>query len=347
MNRKWFFSTCITAAMVFAFDSLQAKVLVMTHSYNRPDFISLQQETLKAFLQDEYEYVVFNDGPTQKLAKQIEETCQGLQIRCIRVPQEIHQQPYLARQPWEDWNSPSIRTANAIQYSFDTLGFEHEGIVTVIDSDMFLIRSFSIEEYMKDWDIAAVAQWRGSMRRINYLWNGLMFFKMGTLPNKSSLNFNCGSIDGNLTDTGGFTYYYLKNNPEVKVSYMVGQLDLTGGDYIVNSYDLEEREYLSAEDLFAIIGSNPHLVEFIKDDPDDVQFFLDCAFLHYRRAGNYHHKPNNYHLEKTELLLEFIEGILQGPKKPHATLGFRERFVADVEDEDSIESPLEVQAEKP
>ena len=329
MNSKRFFKTCITMAMVFALDVLQAKVLVLTHSYNRPDFISLQYETLKKFLQDEYEYVVFNDGPTQKLAKQIDEACQELHIRCIRVPQEIHQQPYLQRLPWEDWNSPSIRTANALQYSFDTLAFEHEGMVAVIDSDMFLIRPFSIEEYMKDWDIAAVAQWRGPMRRINYLWNGLMFFKMNTLPNKSSLNFNCGFIEGNLTDTGGYTYYYLKNNPEVKVSYMTGQLDLTDGDYIVNSYDLEERAYLTAEDLFVIVESNPHLVKFIKDDPDDVQFFLDCAFLHYRRAGNYHHKPRNYHLDKTEVLLEFIQGILQGPEKPHATLGFREERVAE------------------
>jgi hypothetical protein len=297
--------------MLFYGQALFAKVLLLTHSYNRPDFIALQEATFKRFLQDEYEFVVFNDGPTPKLARKIEEECAQLGIRCVSIPQEIHQQPYLTRQPWEDVNCPSVRTANALQYSFNTLGFQHEGLVAVVDSDMFLIREFSIEEYLGDASIAAVGQWRGSMGCIQYIWNGIMFFNMETLPNKHTLNFNCGTVLGNHTDTGGFTYYYFQQNPEVRVKYMRGQVDLTDGDCIADSYTLEDREYLSQEEVLERVAYSQPLVQLIKAPPDDIQFFLDFAFLHYRRAGNYNSKSHNYHQGKTQNFENFIHHILQ------------------------------------
>jgi glycosyltransferase involved in cell wall biosynthesis len=296
-------------------DVLSAKVMVITHSYNRPDFIRLQHDTLKKFLLDEYEFVVFNDGPTTKLAHQIEEACRELSIRCIRIPQEIHQMAYLPRQPWEDWNSPSIRTANALQYSFNAYAFNYDGIVAVMDSDMFLIRPFSIEEYLKGYDISAVKQWRGSLGYIHYIWNGLMFFNMNTVPNKRSLNFNSGSIYGNHTDTGGFTYFYLTENPKAKVLYMKEQLDLTDGDCITDSYDLENRGYLLKDQVLEMVSNDDALMRFVQAEPDDVQFFLHFAFLHYRRGGNYHNKSHIYHQEKTRLLDRFIEEILFIPNR--------------------------------
>lgn len=291
--------------------SLDAKILLITHSYNRPEFIEYQYKTFQRFLKDDYEYIVFNDGPTPTLARKIEEACQKLGIRCFTVPQDIHQQPYLPRAPWEDWNCPSIRTANAIQYSFDTLAFDHNGIVAVIDSDMFLIRSFSIVDYLKDYDVSAVAQWRGANGKIKYLWNGIMFFNMRTLPNKLSLNFNCGSIMGNHTDTGGFTYYYLKDNPNARILYMREQLDITDGDFIVNSYELEGREYLSEEDVLSALKSNAHLLQLVQTHPDDIQFFLNFTFIHYRRAGNYNGKSNVYHKKKASILCQFISQIIE------------------------------------
>lgn len=306
MNAKWLLILFGYISISF---SVEAKVLVMTHCYNRPDFIEMQFNTLKKFLKDDYEYVVFNDGPTNKLSTLINEACQKLSIRCFKVPQEIHQQPYLLRAPWEDRNCPSVRTANAIQYSFDSFAFNHDGIVAVIDSDMFLIRDFSITDYLKDNDISAVAQWRGSNGIITYLWNGIMFFNMNTLPNKESLNFNCGSIEGNHTDTGGYTYYYLKENPEAKILYMRDQLDMTDGDFIVNSYELEGREYLSEEEVYNLVKGNAPLLKLIQAQPDDIQFFLNFAILHYRRAGNYNAKSNEYHKKKTSILNNFITDI--------------------------------------
>jgi glycosyltransferase involved in cell wall biosynthesis len=300
------------ALICFWIELLEARVLIITHSYNRPDFIAYQYKTFKKFLKDDYDFVVFNDAPTRKLCHEIQNACKECGIRCIRVPPEIHQQPYLKRNSWEDWNSPSIRTANAVQYSFDVLGFDFDGIVAVFDSDMFLIRDFSIERYLEGYDLSAVGQWRGPMGCIHYLWNGIMFFNMNTLLNKRTINFNCGSVHGNLTDTGGYTYYYLKDNPQAKILYMREQLDITDGDYIIDSYELENRSYISEEELLNSIQSKP-LVKLIQAQPDDVQLFLDRAILHYRRAGNYHNKSNQYHKKKTAILSDFITEILDMP----------------------------------
>ena len=50
-------------------------VLIMTYSYNRPDFIEIQNKTFKKFLKDDYTFVVFNDAPQEEVANQIIETC--------------------------------------------------------------------------------------------------------------------------------------------------------------------------------------------------------------------------------------------------------------------------------
>ncbi len=45
------------------------KVLIMTYVHSRPDFIELHDKTFKAFLKDDYEYVVFNDAPNVTMKK--------------------------------------------------------------------------------------------------------------------------------------------------------------------------------------------------------------------------------------------------------------------------------------
>lgn len=51
------------------------KVLIITHVHSRPDFIELHDKTFKAFLKDDFEYIVFNDAPNTNMSKQIEQMC--------------------------------------------------------------------------------------------------------------------------------------------------------------------------------------------------------------------------------------------------------------------------------
>jgi hypothetical protein len=277
-------------AVIFLVNTwLEAKLLIVTHSYNRPDFIEIQEKTFKKFLKDDYKFVVFNDAPGEEMAQSIASTCRGLGLQHIRIPQSIHSKPYLYRLPGEDKNHSAVRCANVVQYSLDVLGFDHDGIVVIIDSDMFLIDDFSIEDFLKNYDIAGVPQSRGD---VHYIWNGLVFFNMNTLPNKRSINFNCGVINGQPLDVGGHTYHYFKQHPEVRL-------------YPINTFHIS---HATLADFALAKKSVIHLVE---KHPHNIEFLLGFTFFHYRGGGNWNGASPQYHKEKTALLNCFIEELLQ------------------------------------
>ena len=57
---------CILFSLFFSLSATD-KVLIITHVYNRPDFIEIHAESFKAFLKDDYEYIVFNDAPNDDM----------------------------------------------------------------------------------------------------------------------------------------------------------------------------------------------------------------------------------------------------------------------------------------
>lgn len=280
----------LTMLFVLTEDPAEAKVLIITHSYNRPDFIEIQDMTFKRFMKEDYEFVVFNDAQTEKMCQQIFDTCRKLNLTCLRIPQSIHDAPYLHRFPGEDYNNPSVRCANVVQYSLDVLGFDHDGLVVLLDSDMFLIRDFSVADYLGEREIAGIPQTRGP---VHYLWNGLMFLNMNTLPDKRSLNFNCGIVEGQHVDTAGFTYYYFQQHPEVKVAVIP--------HYYIDKWTTlteDQNRFQSIAYLYSL-------------HPDNIEFMLDHTFLHYRSGGNWDQRSVEYHARKTQILKQFIEFAME------------------------------------
>nr|MBA3815280.1 hypothetical protein [Parachlamydiaceae bacterium] len=229
---KSFFNSILFFLFVINISALEAKVLIITHSYNRPDFIEIQDKTFKKFLSDDYEFVVFNDAPKDEMCQQIQEMCTNLDIRCIRIPQSIHTAPYLTRERNDDLQNPGIRCANVVQYSLDVLGFDHDGIVMIIDADMFLIQPFNITEYLKDFQLAGVPQKR---QHVNYIWNGLVFFNMNTLEDKTSIDFNCLKVEGVGVDVGGGLFHYFASHPLLRFNSI-------GNEYINEWTDLSARQ---------------------------------------------------------------------------------------------------------
>lgn len=289
---------------------LNARVLVITHSYNRPDFIEIQHNTLKKFMLDEYEFVVFNDAYDQNIRTQINQMCAKHTLTCIEIPQEIHDRPYLKREVHDERNHPSVRSANVLQYSLDILGFDYPGIVMVLDSDMFLIRELSPTAYLANYDIAAVPQMRkDDNQTIDYIWIGLLFLNMNTLSNKQTLSFNCGWVDGVLTDTGGYTYYYFKQNPTVRVkdintAYLK---DFWCSECMQDSYlkKCTHAHIMQSQNL-----SEPLLYVAHHDKDSIMETYATHSFLHYRAGSNWNNQTLEYHQKKTGLLQDFIRELL-------------------------------------
>lgn len=285
------------------FTPLLGEVLIFTYSYNRPDFIEIQHKTFKKFLEDEYKFVVFNDAITTSMEQQINATCARLGIECIRIPQEIHQRPYLPREPEENYNAPSVRNVNVVQYSLQNRGFSHNDILVLLDSDVFMVKKINIKKMLENYDIAAVRAGNGY---VTYLWHGLTLLDLKKLPNIHTLTFNCGKVNGKPIDAGGHSYYYLKENPTLKIlfftHYYSGYLRCSTcqrRDLLLcphNTQQLKENGFDEAQ------------VEFLQK-AHNVEFFHNNSFLHYRGGTNWDNKNKEYHLQKTRALHTYLEKI--------------------------------------
>ncbi len=280
----------------------QAKVLLITHGYNRPDFIELHAKTFAAFLQDEYEYVVFNDASQENMCKQIEDKCNQLGIRCFRIPQHLHKK-----------GDAGSRHIDGIAYSLEQIGYDYDGIVALIDSDMFLLKPFSVEKYLENYGIAGQLQGRRNESvHVTYISPALAFMDMRILPNKKTLNFQGGHIEGLACDVGAYTHYYFKNNPSISPklcnvlhigAWKMGILcksctNMTCQDCVKR---LKEQKF---DNTF---------ITFIQRCPDDIEFFMDHTFLHYRSGSNWNHKPASYHQAKTAAFNSLMATLLQKP----------------------------------
>lgn len=302
--RCLFLILCIWMHSMFCDD----KVLIITSAYNRPDFVEIQHKTFQKFLEDEYELVVFNDSRDLNLKQDIENTCKRLNIKCINVPQEIHKLPYLYRLPREDINAPSVRNANVVQYGLNQVGFSHQGIVVVIDADLFLVKPFSFKKYLDGFQLAGVPQSRKSENfRADYLWIGIAFLDMRTLVDKEEINFNCGEVHGIPVDAGGYTHHYLEKHPQVALR-LFGPSQ--SENLVCAACKGHEGVCTHNTQMLQESGYDPFQIAFLQEANQGVEFFINGTFFHYRSGSNWNRKSQEYHDKKTESFNRYIYKIL-------------------------------------
>lgn len=289
--------------LLFITFSLSAKVLIITHSFNRPDFIEIHHKTFKKFLQDDYEYIVFNDAYEHTAEKeQIVATCQKLGIQCIRIPPELHS--------LNGRFTAGDRHMDNIQYALDKIGYKHDGIVMLIDSDMFLLAPLSVENLMKNCDIAGEIQGRGnSETEIRYISPVLALMNMQRLPNKETISFEGGYIAGFACDVGAHTYYYFKNNPSVR-TYFFGAIHI---GLLKHHLKCNKCVQMTCPEcvkkLKEELKFTDNIIKFIQNCPDNIEFYLNGTFLHYRGGSNWDSKPSQYHIAKTNALNNLLSSL--------------------------------------
>lgn len=291
-----FFRILFLFSLIFCLrDNLEGKVLVMTHAFNKPAFIWWQHATLKKFLKDDYTFIVFNDAPNDNLRIKIGQMCQICKIRCINVPQKIHE---------SSPGNPSKECAETIQYMLNTVGFHHPGIVMVLDSDMFPMRELYVEEFLQGYDVATNEQYRkGKNGPVTYFLPNLMIFNMETLPDKYSLKMDLGSIDGANVDTGGYSHYYIQAHRDLK--------------WLKTNcfYELHPE---CAPEIKNYLQGYPKMFQLITEKKYDFEFYADYRFIHMRAGSNWN-KYRKY-AEKTECFFNGLADILRDETSPVTTL---------------------------
>lgn len=281
MLKKILFLGILVGSMIQA----EVPTFIFTYVYNRPDFIALHVKTLKAFFKEPYEYIVFNDAPNAAMAAQIEQMCHRLQVRCLRVPNHAPNR-----------QTASYRHMDGIKYSLKTLGFNHNGPVVMLDADMFLIKPFSIKEYMSKHDFIGGYQDRmGNGKKVMYAAPCLVLMNMAVLSNKHTINFDGDRVEGLACDVGGHTYYYFRDNPEVRVNLFFAY----SKDYLTSTLH-DPRDY----------GCDEGSAQFIMDNRREFgfQFHLDSHFLHFYAGGsNWANYAASFVQQKTDLVNQFVD----------------------------------------
>ena len=324
--------TILLFVIVLEVPICKASLLIITHNYNQPSFIELQYKTFKKFLSDDFEYVVFNDALDPQLSDQIDSMCSSLGIACYRIPQENRASPQLKTNLKKGVFWAAARHGQAIRYSMETLGFHHQGLVMMIDSDMFLIKPFNAENFMHNHDIAGLQQIRDNS--IRYLWGGLIFFRMDTLTHKKTMQFNNGLINGTYVDSCGFLHYYFQENPTTKILYFEQDFRHFLDEHLRN-YSIPTRFYgnnfkswptylqcsackkeknFCSHNAFILkeFGFDERIVSSVNSNlmPPKIEFVLRDTFLHFQDGTNYSGASLKFIEHKKELFFKFMKVIL-------------------------------------
>ena len=243
---------------------------IFTSVVNRPDFILLQNQLFKKFLKNDYTFHVVDDSVDSSITEQFEIACSLNELQYYRKP------------PTDKPMNPAQACAHTVQWTYENLSRKNHSndIVFFLDSDMFLIDEFDIEEYMSDAIIGGLPQQRG---HVTYMWNGIMFFNMPKIEDKD-IDFGDGIVEGEMTDVGGRTYwYFLRNAIKMKESDV---------DYPTHYNDIDLQKDAG--------GYN-------------MELHLGGKFLHYRAATNWHTnwKGSDDPLQKkTMVFKEMMDTIL-------------------------------------
>jgi hypothetical protein len=260
-------------------------------SVNNPIFIELQYLTLNKFCKDEFKIVIFNDAKdwpdytnfnNTKIKGEIKNLCEKLGVEHHFVPNENH-----IHNP-----SPSWRHTQTINYIYQNFQKDNTNLIFTLDCDMFPIKEFSFEKW-ENFDIVSVFQYR---ENISYLWPNLYFINPNTLPNKDTLNWDGGLIERVSTDTGGKSYYYLRDNKNLKVG-VIPHLSSESWNKKDLNFELDE-----------------NVIKFLDKDirnKGDKYFceIYDEIFLHYRAGSNWEELQRPIHQIRTINLKKCLEEI--------------------------------------
>ena len=309
IDRGVFLKKALFAVMFFLPNYVLSKVLILTFAHNKPDFIEIQHLTFNKFLTDDYEFVVFNDANESNIKRDIEAICCKYDIKCIPIPQEIHTYSYLPHEPGESLNHPTVRNVTVVQYALDTLGFAHNDILVLLDSDLFLTKQFSFRQFLKGYDLGGMCLGNGN---VTYLWHGLAILDMSKLPDKETLTFNCGRVNNIPIDAGGHSYYFISKHPELKIHWIENyshsshfycqkcKITNINNDFVCKHND----------DIIKQRGFNDNDIQLLKTAPN-IEIYQNFTFVHYRAGTNWENRPCDYHKVKMAALKAYISNILK------------------------------------
>lgn len=249
--------------------------------FNNKSFIEYQAKTFKKFLKEDFNLNIV-DNSNNNTSDEIENLCFKNQLKYIR----INNNPF--------HGNPSFSHSHAVQYIFENHVIKNnDEMVIITEFDVFLIKYFSLRNYLLDYDIAGIHQKRGSF---SYLHPGLIIMDNKRLPNKHEINFSPVTIDNTGLDTGGGLTFYL-NKYKLKIKYIIFFSDNYSNKY-KHLRGINYHEFNPS--IFGQLESK-YRKQYMMESFENI-------FLHFRGGSNWDNQ--SFFGEKCSFLSEFIEKLI-------------------------------------
>lgn len=268
--------------------ALQAKLTVLTLVYNSPELIHLQQRSLKAFVKDDWEQLIYINSRDLDIAQEIAKVCEQYGITHYFLP--VRANPDLGKH--------GIGLTWAFRHMLQ-LGVDK---VLLLENDCFVQRPINCTEEFAGYDIAYLPRgtyWDASgklcedLNKYPYMNPQFAFFNISNLPDLDMLScwddIHLGRI---ALDSGGGTYLYLKKHPNL--AYKI----LNQTPWFTNK--IKDRIYKNAP----IRMQTKELKAFMDHNQDPGFIFIhNYTILHYG-GGSKWWRPNEKYQNKKFRLTE-------------------------------------------
>ena len=286
------------------------KFIIMSSHFNTIEYIKFQYLSLKKFITNEYEFIVINDSKDKKcytnynndnLNIDITNICKFYNIECINFNQNDHINrqilyPYEINDDFKEIkNNPNSRCADVTQFMLNLFNKKYSSldnnILIILDSDMFFVQNINLESIIEDYDIVAIQQSRKN--NVKYLWNGIVIINPKKLKNLNEMNWNCGFVNSEPTDVGGYTHFYIeKYKPNIKyINYNIYSYPET----VIKSNSLP----LNIKNFFLDICK-------IKKNNSCNKEYIANSIIHLRGGGNWDHQGIDTMDKQNKLIYEYF-----------------------------------------
>ena len=199
-----------------------------------PELIEPQFDSFQKHLQEPFEMTLINSGRMAMLpakSREVTEICNRLGIRVVETQRDeaiekmrndefTYGHPDRIFQPEGMFTTPGNAGNYLMQWSWEKVVCMEREPICFVHSDVFLIEPIRLSDYLAEHDICCVCPGKAATEahpEFHWLWEPLIVADMRRLPKPETMIWWPSRVEGEWTDTGGRTYYWLKEHPEVRV----------------------------------------------------------------------------------------------------------------------------------
>jgi hypothetical protein len=310
-----------------------SKIHIFTYAHKRPDFIEIQYNSIRRYLKNDYEYIVFNNAvDDDSLSNEITNICKNLGIKCVNIEltEDLMHHGGEVNFLGRHYVNPNIACSYPMVWTFKKY-LSDEEIVCILDSDMFFVSDIDLINELGDNDLIYTPQWRAPINNnwtIHYIATGLIVLNIKNSPVLRDIDWHPGMVDGHNLDVGGRTTWLLKDNPNLKkktiAEFSVREIFDDGEIqriHLILDYSINYELSIKGGNLidFKRIGGHGFREGFV--------FPEDRSFPHETEMDDY----KGYLFKKTKKILDILE-------KSEANLPFPQHiaFLGFNEDDENI-----------